>query len=193
MDIRMSQLGINQPRPWNDSSLCLNEDTKTKVNTNSMMLVLLEKLTALSMPWKSIIYGTQRFITMFKKAHHWPLPGARWKHPINSHPDSLTCLLKLTPPPKHKAENNSQRNFVHLNKLYLLCCANILCTVNCVWRKSINIQFHFKCTNILLMWGKIKFLTTFRLDSYTTLHQTKSHLFFKEKLYEHVAIYALRP
>jgi hypothetical protein len=42
-------------------------------------------------------YGTRRFITMWKRALHWPLSSARWIQSMPSHSISLRFILILFP------------------------------------------------------------------------------------------------
>jgi len=58
--------------------------------------ILLEKLIIAQLVMKSTaIYGTWRFITVFRRAHHLTLFWARWVQSKPSHPVSLRSILIL--------------------------------------------------------------------------------------------------
>jgi hypothetical protein len=59
--------------------------------------VLLENLIVVHLVKKfSAFYGTRVFITVFTRAHHWPLFWARWIQSTPFHPISLPSILMLS-------------------------------------------------------------------------------------------------
>jgi hypothetical protein len=65
-----------------------------------LQTVHLEKLTADQRVKKfPALYGAQKYITMFTRAHHWSLHGATWIQSKFSRPICFTCILILSSNP----------------------------------------------------------------------------------------------
>jgi len=62
-----------------------------------------------------VFYGTQMFITVFIRAHHWFLSWVRWIQSTLSHPVSLTSSLTL---PSHLMPRSSKWSLPLTNILY---------------------------------------------------------------------------
>jgi hypothetical protein len=58
--------------------------------------VWLEKLRGTQLVKFPAFYKTNRFITVFTRAHYWPLSWARWIQSTPSHPISLRSILTLS-------------------------------------------------------------------------------------------------
>jgi hypothetical protein len=99
----------------------------------------------------STFYGTQRFITVFTTAGHWPLSSVRWVQSTPSHHISLRFIfilpshLHLCLPSCSSLQAFQPKSHIHLSSIMKATCPSHL-TLLIIHGEGYNLQSSSLCT-----------------------------------------------